>query len=280
MLTNRTNQSSRTQAEKFDTEKLKDGEVRNSYQVLVSNKFSALENLDEVENIEDVNKIWETMREKIISSAKESIGCVGKIKNKPWFDDECADLVKQRQQARIKWLQDPNQINAEAYSELKRRTSSTFRSKKRVYMKEKINEIGKNNANKDVRNMYRGIREIRGGHQSRTDMIKDENGNLLGDTKSILNRWRNYFNNVLNINDREEGSFNENTIHTAEPFIVEPDELDIKFIIEELKSHKAPGIDGIPAELFKSGGPSLRAAVHKLILAIWKQEKKSNKHGS
>ena len=92
-------------------------------------------------------------------------------------------------------------------------------------------------------------------------------------TQSILNRWKNYFNNVLNINDREEDSFNENTIHTAEPFIVESDELDIKFIIEELKSHKAPGIDGIPAELFKSGGPSLCAAVHKLILAIWRQEK-------
>ena len=98
-----------------------------------------------MENIEDVNKIWETMREKIISSAKEGIGCVGKIKNKR-FDDECTDLVKQRQQARIKWLQDPNQINAEAYSELKRRTSSTFRSKKQVYIKGKINEIGKNNA--------------------------------------------------------------------------------------------------------------------------------------
>ena len=104
-------------------------------------------------------------------------------------------------------------------------------------------------------------------------MIKDENENLLGDMKSILNRWKNYFNNVLNINDREQDSFNENTIHTAEPFIVEPDELDIKFIIEELKSHKAPGIDGIPAELIKSGGPSLCAAVHKLILAIWRQEK-------
>ena len=99
------------------------------------------------------------------------------------------------------------------------------------------------------------MREIRGGHQSRTDMIKDENGNLLGDTKSILNRWRNYFNNVLNINDREGGSFNENTIHTAEPFIVESDELAIKITVKELKSQKAPGIDGIPAELFKSGGP-------------------------
>ena len=108
MLIKRINQTDRTEAEKFETEKLKDEEVRNTCQALVSNKFSALENLDEMEDIEDVNKIWVTLREKIISSAKESIGCVGKIKNKPRFDDECADLVKQRQQARIEWLQDPN----------------------------------------------------------------------------------------------------------------------------------------------------------------------------
>ena len=51
-----------------------------------------------------------------------------------------------------------------------------------------------------------------GEHQSRTDMIKDKNGNLFGDTKSTLNRWKNYFSSVLNINDREEGGLNENTI--------------------------------------------------------------------
>ena len=61
---------------------MKIGEVRNSYQVTVSNKFSALENLDEMENIDNVNKLWGTMRDKIISSAKESIGCVGKIKKR------------------------------------------------------------------------------------------------------------------------------------------------------------------------------------------------------
>jgi len=42
--------------------------------------------------------------------------------------------------------------------------------------------------------------------------------------------------------------------------------------IVKLKSHKSPGIDQIPAELIKTGGRTIRCAIHKLIIAIWNKE--------
>jgi hypothetical protein len=52
----------------------------------ISNRFAALENLDtEV----DVNKAWETIRENIKISAKESQSYYEPKKNKSWFDEEC-----------------------------------------------------------------------------------------------------------------------------------------------------------------------------------------------
>jgi hypothetical protein len=42
-----------------------------NYQVTIKNKFAALENVDD--NV-DINKAWETIRENIRISAKESIG--------------------------------------------------------------------------------------------------------------------------------------------------------------------------------------------------------------
>jgi hypothetical protein len=46
-----------------------------------------LENLDtEV----DVNKAWETIRENIKISAKESLGYYELKKHKPWFDEGCS----------------------------------------------------------------------------------------------------------------------------------------------------------------------------------------------
>jgi hypothetical protein len=44
----------------------------------------------------DVNKAWETIRDNIKISAKESLGYYELKKNKPWFDEVCSKLVDQR----------------------------------------------------------------------------------------------------------------------------------------------------------------------------------------
>jgi hypothetical protein len=62
-------------------------------------------------------------------------------------------------------------------------------------------------------------------------------------------------------------------IHTAEPLVPEPSVLEIELAIEKLKSHKSPGIDQIPAKLFKEGGRTIRSSIHKLIISIWNKGK-------
>jgi hypothetical protein len=42
-------------------------------------------------------------------------------------------------------------------------------------------------------------------------------------------------------------------IHTAEPLVPEPTEVEVELAIGKLKSHKSPGIDQIPAEFIKTG---------------------------
>jgi hypothetical protein len=29
----------------------------------------------------------------------------------PWFDEECSQLVERRKQAKLRWLQDPSEVN-------------------------------------------------------------------------------------------------------------------------------------------------------------------------
>jgi hypothetical protein len=63
-------------AQKFDTErfnlkKLSELEVRKQYQIKISERFAALENLNVSE---DINRAWENIKESIKISAKESLG--------------------------------------------------------------------------------------------------------------------------------------------------------------------------------------------------------------
>jgi hypothetical protein len=53
--------------------------------------------------------------------------------------------------------------------------------------------------NKNIRDLYRGINELKRGYQPRNNLVKVENGDLLADSHNILNRWRNYFSQLLNV---------------------------------------------------------------------------------
>ena len=63
--------------------------------------------------------------------------------------------------------------------------------------------------------------------------------------------------NLHGINDVKQTE-----IHTAEPLVPEPSAFEVELAIEKLKSHKSPGFDQIPAELFKEGGRTIRYQIH------------------
>jgi hypothetical protein len=47
---------------------------------------------------------------------------------------------------------------------------------------------------KNIRDLYRGINEFKKGYQPRINNIRDKKGNQLADPQSVLNRWKNFFN--------------------------------------------------------------------------------------
>jgi hypothetical protein len=72
--------SQRFDIERLNLKKLNDVEDKEQFRVEVSNMFAALEDLDtEVE----INSAWETIRENIKISAKESLGYFELKKHKP-----------------------------------------------------------------------------------------------------------------------------------------------------------------------------------------------------
>jgi hypothetical protein len=49
------------------------------------------------------------------------------------------------------------------------------------YLKDKINELP-TNSNKNIRDLCRGINEFKRGYQLKNNLVKDENGDLPGDS--------------------------------------------------------------------------------------------------
>jgi hypothetical protein len=93
-------------------------------------------------------------------------------------------------------LQDPSEANEDNMSDIRREASGHFRHKKREYLKDKINELESNSKNKNIRDQYRGINEFKKVYKPRTNLVKDERGDLLADPHKILKRWKNYLSAV------------------------------------------------------------------------------------
>jgi hypothetical protein len=127
-----------------------------------------------------------------------------------------------------------------------------------------------NSKNKNIRDLYRGINEFKRGYQPRSIFVKDLNGDLLADSNTILNRWKSYFSQLLNVHDVSD--VRQIEMHTAEPLVPGPSHLEIEMSIAKLKKYKSTGSDQIPAELYQAGGETLVSVIHNIITSIWNME--------
>jgi hypothetical protein len=218
-LTVNKKRSLRFHMERFNFKKLNEVEGKEQYHVEVTNRFAVLEDLDaEVE----IKSAWETIKENIKILAKESLGyfeskkhkpwfdeeCSKLLaqrneskKHKPWFDEECSELLAQRNHAKFQWLRDPSEINGDNLNNVIYEASRYLRNKKKEYLKDKINDLARNNKNKNIRDLYRRINEFKRSYQPRNNLVKDENGDLLADSLGIFNRWKNYCSQLLNVHN-------------------------------------------------------------------------------
>jgi hypothetical protein len=238
---------------RFNLRKLNDLEVRKQYKIEFTNRFAALENISEDE---DINRASEGIKENIKTSATYSLCMHERKQHKPWFDEECLVILDQRKQAKIQWMQVPSQSNVDVLNNVRRDASRHFRNKNKAYLKSKFEELETNSKINNIRDLYRGNKDVKKGYQPRTRIVNDEKCDLGADSYSIMVRWRNYFSQILNVHGVSDVMQGE--IHTADLLVPEPSTLEFELAIEKLKSHKSPSIDQMRAELTKLGGRIIR----------------------
>jgi hypothetical protein len=123
----------------------------------------------------------------------QSLGYYGSKLHKSWFDKECSKLPNQRKQDKQQWLQNSSQINGDNFNNIRCKTKGTFRNRKKGMSGRKTNKYETNSKNKNIR----CINEFKKGYQPTTKLVRDENSDLLADSHNILNRWNNYFCQLL-----------------------------------------------------------------------------------
>ena len=83
-------------------------------------------------------------------------------------------------------------------------------------------------------------------------MIKDRDGNVLTGASSVMGRWKEYFEELMNEDNEREQRVEEVTVVDQEVAKISKDE--VRRALKRMKSGKALGPDDIPVEVWKCLG--------------------------
>jgi hypothetical protein len=108
-------------------------------------------------------------------------------------------------------------------------------------LEDKIIKFTTHSKNKHIRDLYHAINEFKKGNHPKNNVAKDKNGDLLAAFHTILNRWKNYFSELLNVH--RVSDVGQMDIHTTYMSIVT---LRLKL---QFKRHKSRGTDQTLAKL-------------------------------
>ena len=127
----------------------------------------------------------------------------------------------------------------------------------------------------DFQNFHSALKQVYGQSDRSLAPVRCPACVLLMDGKYILNRWREHYSVLLNVNNPSDRQILDR-IPQRDP-IPQMDTLptlqEVEHAVLTLKNRKSPGVDGVPAEVWKHGGPTITKRLHELIWSIWEVEK-------
>ena len=98
--------------------------------------------------------------------------------------------------------------------------------------------------------------------------VKHKHGELLTDRDAVTKRWQEYCEELYfepHGSDDSSAGTHSQTVEREPP----PLRSEIVRAIQSSNKGKAPGHDGILAELYKAGGDTMTDVIHQMYLDIW-----------
>ena len=200
---------------------------------------------------------WAALQQIIYNTAKTYLGKLER-KHQEWFDpndQELQTLMSRRDEAHQRVLQTRStRSTTAAYKDACRLLQKCTRALKSDWWERKAVELQRAADRNDMNGFYSGLKEVWGPkkkgpvHQKSTDGME-----IFSDSKRVVGSWSEHFQKLLNIpGDIDHEALDNIPQHITKTSLDEiPTMAEMARAIAGLKDGKAPGGDGIPAEVWK-----------------------------
>ncbi|CAF4329403.1 unnamed protein product [Rotaria sp. Silwood2] len=203
-------------------------------------------------------------------------------KRKEWLTDDILRAVEKKSSAYLIWQSYCGTSEEKKYKRKYvscRNLVKSLVNKRQIDYWDELSKIETAIINRDPATAYTMIRRLKGGKQNvENSPIQDKNGKLLTNSRDQLDRWREYFSELLNVNSVVDPHVIDHisipVIPTAEQERQnEPPTLEeISQALKQMKNRKAPSNDDISTDILKAGELPVLKWLHEIFVDIWQNE--------
>ena len=249
--------------QRFKVEKLRDFETADAMIEAINNKIVEAEGRD-----------WKTYKEIVTSSGTDTLGSKksyqGRKKTTPWWTEEVRSVVKEKMRLFRIWMKRRPEDRIEY--ELARNRAETVKKKEKNGVWEKIGEDLKADHAGTKKLLYSMAKNYRSSAKEQTHAIEDENGQLLVQPDDIAKRWKEYFDELLNVQGSEDLGVDVDLEDDLEEVIEDITGSEILGAIARMKRGKATGDDDLLVEIGKEAGEESQKLLLTIMQNAYRQE--------
>ena len=249
-----------------------------NYAKLVGNKELGMEldnafssSMPAMENTVSVEEKWRSYADNLYRCASRVIGKPER-QNQDWFDDSEGTIKKLIEDHRRSLLSCNISERRKASHSLKLQV----RALRDKWWVDKATEMQLYADTNQSSRFFECLKTVFGPRiQKIAPIYNKEKTQRLIDQRDIVARWAEHFYDVLNPTAQLADLLYIDSLEilpTVETLAEPPTFDDFVAALSKMKNAKAPGMDGLPSEIYKYSGPSIRYRLYQLILEIWECE--------
>ena len=224
---------------------------------------------------ENAEGTWTKHKDLTMKIAKAVLGPVRKT-HRDWFDendDKIQPLLDDLHDLKTQNIRNKdNNVIAGAYRACKQRVQALLRNMQNEWWMARALEVQTAADKRDAKSLFQGLKAIFGPRKGSYPSVKSRDGkSVITDPDKILDRWVEHFDGVLN----QPSNFDTTILdeipqwETNSKLNDQPTLEEVEKSIKQLASGKAPGADGIPPDVYKHGGISVRKQLLSLYEQCW-----------
>ena len=244
---------------RYNIRKLQDPAFQQGFAVEVSNRFSALSE-DEIGN-------WSIFKTELNSVATKTIG-LHKPPKKEWLSPRTLETVEMKRTARLEG-------RLEDYKRLSAQCKDDILADKQKWADDLATEAELALNKGQVKDAFANLRRLRSACPRISSPISLVDGTLVSDKPQKLQRWKEYYSELLNRPSAPPSCELQEAAAQANPDVTidcaPPSSAEVQRAIHRLKDGKAPGLCNITAEMLKAAGPDGIEWLTAICRTAWEQ---------